>query len=173
MPLDRSAALVLAVINCIYCRCTGTRQIWQIWLQIWPEPDLAGSLKNGQIPYLLELKSGTSLVSTTTEACQLYWMLATTVLSLGFTITTGITGQKNAAGASCVFCYLTVQFNGLLTTQSQSKKSQHSTCSEAMQCPWLTLVREGSGQVWQNRCIVKYRQTLTDRRSDRRTSSSG
>jgi len=40
--LDRSAALVLSVINWTYCNCTGIRQIQQIQQEIWPEPGLAG-----------------------------------------------------------------------------------------------------------------------------------
>jgi len=57
--LDRSAALVLSVINCRYCNCIGIRQIR---LEIWPEPDLAGFPKNGRIPDLLEPKSGTTVI---------------------------------------------------------------------------------------------------------------
>ena len=60
--LDRSAASVLSVINWTYCTCTG---IWQIWLEIWPEPelDLAGFPKNVRILGLPEPepKSGTIL----------------------------------------------------------------------------------------------------------------
>jgi len=55
-PLDRSAALVLSVINWTYCSCTGICQIRQIWLEIWPEPDLARFLKNCRIPDLPELE---------------------------------------------------------------------------------------------------------------------
>jgi len=44
IPLDRSTALVLSVINRTYFSCTG---ICQIWLEIWPEPDLARFPKNG------------------------------------------------------------------------------------------------------------------------------
>ena len=57
-PLDRSAALVLSIINWTYCSCTGVRQIR---LEIWPEPDLAGFPKSGWILDLLEQKSSTSL----------------------------------------------------------------------------------------------------------------
>ena len=59
IPLDRTAALVLSVINWTYCRCTGIRQIC---LEIWPEPDLTGFQKNGQILGMRqpEPKSGTS-----------------------------------------------------------------------------------------------------------------
>jgi len=55
-------ALVLSVTNWTYCGCTAIRQIW---LEVWPELDLAGFPKNGQFPDLPEpeLKSGTSLVS--------------------------------------------------------------------------------------------------------------
>ena len=45
--LDRSATLVLSVINWTYCSCSG---IGQIQLEIWPEPDLVEFPKNGQIP---------------------------------------------------------------------------------------------------------------------------
>jgi len=41
--LNRSPALVLSVINWTYCSCIG------IWLEIWPEPVLAGFPKNGRI----------------------------------------------------------------------------------------------------------------------------
>jgi len=41
-PLDRSAALVLSVINWTYCSCTGICQIRQ---EIWPEPDFRISEK--------------------------------------------------------------------------------------------------------------------------------
>jgi len=53
-PLDRSAALVLSVL---YCSCAG---VWQIRLEIWPEPDLVGFPKYGRISDLPEpeLKSG-------------------------------------------------------------------------------------------------------------------
>ena len=57
--LDRSAALVLSVINPMYCSCSGIRQIR---LEIWPRPDLAGFPKNDRIMDLLELKSGTILM---------------------------------------------------------------------------------------------------------------
>jgi len=64
--LDRSAALVLSVINRTYCSCTG---IWPIWLEIWPELDLAGFLKNGLIPDLQEPKSCTSLFLNVVISC--------------------------------------------------------------------------------------------------------
>jgi len=38
-PLDRSAPLVLSVINWTYCSCTSVCQIWHIRLEIRPEPD--------------------------------------------------------------------------------------------------------------------------------------
>jgi len=62
-PLDRSATLVLSIINSTYCSCIGIRQIQ---LEIWPEPDLAGFLKNGRISDLpeLQLKSGASLIAS-------------------------------------------------------------------------------------------------------------
>jgi len=65
--LDRSAALVLSVINWTYSSCTGFRQIR---LEIWPEPDLGRFPKNGQILDLPEpeLKSGASLQITEDEA---------------------------------------------------------------------------------------------------------
>jgi len=53
--------LVLSVINCMYCNCTG---IHQIRLEIWPELGLARFLKHGWIQDLpeMELKFGTALV---------------------------------------------------------------------------------------------------------------
>ena len=61
--LDGLATFVLSAINCTYHSCTG---ICQIWLEIWPEPDLAGFLKNGQILNLPEpeLKCGTTVSCT-------------------------------------------------------------------------------------------------------------
>jgi len=59
MPLDRSAALVLYVINCIYRSYNGICEIRQ---EIWLELDLARFPKNGGISDLPELepKSSTS-----------------------------------------------------------------------------------------------------------------
>ena len=47
----------------MFCSCTGIHQIWEIQIEIWPEPNSAGFPKNGGIPDLseLELKSGTTL----------------------------------------------------------------------------------------------------------------
>jgi len=63
---DRSAVLVLPVINLTYCSCTCIHQIQQIKQEIWPESDLARFLKNGQIRDLPEPKSGTTLHTTHT-----------------------------------------------------------------------------------------------------------
>jgi len=60
-PLDRSAAIVLSIVNWSCYSCTGICQIQQICQKIWPEQDFARFLKNGRIPDLLELKSGTTL----------------------------------------------------------------------------------------------------------------
>jgi len=49
--LERSAALVLSIINLMHCSCTA---IWQIRPEIWAKPDLTGFQKNGQIPDLPE-----------------------------------------------------------------------------------------------------------------------
>ena len=57
-PLDRSAALVLSVINWMNSSCTG---ICQIQLEIWPEPDFQ---KIGWIPDLQEPKSSITLINT-------------------------------------------------------------------------------------------------------------
>jgi len=64
MPPDRSAALVLSVINCKYCSSTGICQIQQIWLEIWLEPDLAGFPKMAGFWILPEPgpKSGTTIL---------------------------------------------------------------------------------------------------------------
>jgi len=61
--LDRSAALVLSIINRTYCSCTCIRQIRP---EIRPEQDLYRFPKNGQISELLELepKSGRTLLVT-------------------------------------------------------------------------------------------------------------
>jgi len=47
-PLDRSAALVLSVINWTFCSCTG---IWQIRLEIWP-------VSRAQLTRVLSLPEG-------------------------------------------------------------------------------------------------------------------
>jgi len=46
-PLDKSAALILSVLNRTHCSCTD---IWQILLEIWLELDMAGFPKNVWIP---------------------------------------------------------------------------------------------------------------------------
>jgi len=51
-PPDGSPALVLSVIDWTYCSCTGICQIRQNWIEICPEPDLAGFPKSSRIPDL-------------------------------------------------------------------------------------------------------------------------
>jgi len=51
----------------MHCICTGIRQIW---LEIWPEPDLARFLKYGRIPNLSEAISSTTLVINNIEYSQ-------------------------------------------------------------------------------------------------------
>jgi len=62
-PPDKSAVLVLSINDWTYCSYTGIRQIQQIRLKIWPEPDLDGLQKNGWISDLPEpeSKSGATL----------------------------------------------------------------------------------------------------------------
>jgi len=45
-PADRSAASVSSLIDWTHCSCSTN---WQIWLEVWPEPELARFPKNGQI----------------------------------------------------------------------------------------------------------------------------
>ena len=63
--LDRSAVLVLSVINLTYSSCTG---ICQIRLEIWLELHMARFLKNGHIRDLSEpepeSKSGTVIITS-------------------------------------------------------------------------------------------------------------
>jgi len=66
-PLDRSAKLVLSVINLTNCSSTG---IHQIRLEIWPEPDLARFQKWLDSGFAeLEPKSSTALISSYTYSC--------------------------------------------------------------------------------------------------------
>ena len=67
-PLDKLAALVVCVINWMYCSWTG---IYQVQLDIWPVPDLAEFFLNGQIAYLP--KSGTTLINCINVLLEFVW----------------------------------------------------------------------------------------------------
>jgi len=58
--LVRYSRLLLDATN----RLDSCHKSGQIWPKFWPDPDLAGFAKNGQMPDPPEPKSGTSLVAT-------------------------------------------------------------------------------------------------------------